>query len=227
MGSRSATGDQIRTASARLNDYLAGVILDQSLAERGLLQELARSEIATGQLTIEEAVGMARTLLRAGHENTAQMISLGTLVLLEHPDQLARLRADTSLYPSAVEEIVRYLSTVSQSRRRIATEDCLLGGQEIKAGEGIIILQDSANRDSTYFSDADAFDISRDSQMHLAFGYGVHYCLGQVLARMELVTVFEVLFGRLPGLRLAVDIRDLSWRDDSLIYGPISLPVTW
>ncbi|HKN96628.1 MAG TPA: cytochrome P450 [Pseudonocardiaceae bacterium] len=171
-------------------------------------------------------VGLATLLLIAGHETTSNVISLGTLALLRHPDQLAKLMADPSLVPSTVEELLRYLSIV-ESGFRVATADIEVGDTVIRAGEPLITIAGSANRDDTAFEHADDFDITRNARHHVAFGYGIHQCLGQNLARSELEVVFRTLFQRMPGLRLAVPLDDVPFKDDSTIYGVHGLPVTW
>jgi cytochrome P450 len=134
--------------------------------------------------------------------------------------------ADPDLAPAAVEEMLRYL-TIVEGGFRIATADIEIGGITIKAGEGVIALGASANRDSAAFHDADQFDIERGARHHVAFGYGIHQCLGQNLARMELDIVFRTLFQRIPGLKLAKNVADLPFKDDAFIYGVYELPVTW
>jgi cytochrome P450 len=171
-------------------------------------------------------VGLSTLLLIAGHETTSNVISLGTMALLQHSDQLAALTADSSLIPSAIEEMLRFL-TIVEAGFRVATEDIELAGTVIKAGDGLIALAGSANRDDSAFEHADDFDVTRGARHHVAFGYGIHQCLGQNLARMELEIVFSTLFRRLPGLRLAVPIADVPFKDDAFIYGVHSLPVTW
>jgi cytochrome P450 len=172
-------------------------------------------------------IGM--TLLQAGHETTANMISLGTAVLLEHPRQLRELREAPSpqLVAGAVEEALRYLTILHRGRRRVALEDLELGGVTIREGEGLIAAIDLANRDRQVFADPARFDIHREGRRHVAFGFGVHQCLGQVLARVELQIVFGTLFRRMPGLRLAVPVSELKFKRDTTVYGLEELPVTW
>jgi cytochrome P450 len=168
-------------------------------------------------------------LLLAGHETTANMIALGTLALLEHPDQLALLRDsdDPKLVAGAVEELLRYLNITHNGRRRVALADIEIGGQVIRAGEGIILANDVGNRDPDAFADPDRLDLRRDARHHVAFGFGVHQCLGQPLARMELQVVYSTLYRRIPTLRLATDVRRIPFKDDGFVYGVYELPVTW
>ncbi|MEO3892243.1 cytochrome P450 [Nonomuraea sp. B5E05] len=170
---------------------------------------------------------MALTLLIAGHETTANMISLGTTALLENPDQLAELRADPSLMPGAVEELLRYFTIVDPATSRVATRDLEVDGALIRADEGVIAAAASGNRDPRVFEDPDTLDIHRSARGHLAFGYGIHQCLGQNLARLELEIVYSTLLRRVPGLRLAVPFDELPFKHDANVYGLHRLPVTW
>jgi cytochrome P450 len=169
---------------------------------------------------------MLHLLLLGGFDTTANMISLGVLTFLEHPDQLADLKADPSLVPQAVEELLRYLTVAHHVAFRLATGELEAGGTCIHAGEGVIAPLAAANRDPEVFEDPDVFDIHRDARSHVAFGFGIHQCLGQPLARVELRVVFERFFQRFPTLRLAVPSEELRFRN-SMIYGVESLPVTW
>jgi hypothetical protein len=157
------------------------------------------------------------------------MIALGTLALLEHPDQLALLRDtdDEELVVSAVEELLRYLHITHNGRRRVALEDIEIAGELIRAGDGLIIPNDIGNRDPAAFSDPDRLDVRRDARHHVAFGFGVHQCLGQPLARMELQVVYGTLYRRIPTLRLATDLERVPFKHDGSVYGVYELPVTW
>ncbi|MFE9425679.1 cytochrome P450 [Kitasatospora sp. NPDC006697] len=175
-----------------------------------------------------DIVTMARLMLVGGHETTANMISLGVLGLLEHPDQLAAVKADPELLPGAVEELLRFFSISDSGTARVALADIELGGVTIKAGEGILPLNNAANHDEAVFPDPDTLDIRREeARSHLAFGYGIHQCIGQNLARIELEIVYGTLFRRIPGLRLAVPFDELGFKDEALVYGVRRLPVTW
>src|SRR3546814_434116 len=157
-----------------------------------ILGDLVRAS-REGQIERRDVLNTAWLLLVAGHDTTANMIGLGMLTLLEHPDQLAQLQAEPALIPDAIEELLRYLTVVHLIILRIATEDIEIGGVTIPAGEGIIPLNFAANRDDGHFPDAAKFDIRRRPRDHVAFGYGVHQCIGQALARIELQIVFETL----------------------------------
>ena len=179
-------------------------------------------------LTIEELTGVSVVLLVAGHETTANMISLSTLALLQDPEQLAQLRDDPSIAESAVEEMLRYLSVVHFGLLRRATEDFQLNGITIKAGDWIVNATSAANRDPEVFGPtADSIDLTRDAKTHLAFGFGVHQCLGQQLARIELAEMFKILFQRIETLRLAVPAEEIPLKEASFVYGVKSMPVTW
>jgi cytochrome P450 len=172
---------------------------------------------------------MGVLLLVAGHETTANMIALGTYALLTHPDQLATVRTadDPQLIGRTVEELLRYLTIVHTGRRRVAIEDIEIGGEVIRAGEGIVLPNESANRDAAVFPDPDRLDVHRDARGHMAFGFGVHQCLGQPLARLELQIVYGTLYRRVPTLALAADPARIPFKHDSFIYGVHELPVTW
>jgi cytochrome P450 len=228
--SRDQAVERVIAAHDELTEYLDGVIAAK-LAQPAddLLSRLAREHVATGALSRRDAALMAVLLLIAGHETTANMIALGTLALLEHPDQLAGLRDtdDPALIARAVEELLRYLSIVHSGRRRVALQDIEIDGQIIRAGEGIVLAGDAANRDEDAFSDAGRLDVHRDARAHVAFGFGVHQCLGQPLARVELQVVYGTLYRRIPGLRLAVALEQLAFKHDSIVYGVYELPVTF
>ncbi|GAA3790855.1 cytochrome P450 [Streptomyces phyllanthi] len=194
-----------------------------------LLSRLAQEQILTGQLRREEAVVSASALLVAGHETTANMIALSTLALLQHPDLLARIRDtdDPKVVANAVEELLRYLTIVHSNVFRVATEDLTLSGTRIKAGEAVSMNLPAGNWDPAYTTDPGTFDLDRDTRGHLAFGYGTHQCVGQQLARAELQIALPTLLRRLPELSLAVPAEELTFRNDMIVYGLYSLPVTW
>ena len=226
---RTTTPEQSAAAQQRLMDYLEGLVgqkLDNPSDD--LISTLAE-RVRAGEISRDDAAKMAVLLLVAGHETTANMIALGTLTLLQHPDQLAELREadDPKLVAGAVEELLRYLSIVHTGRRRVALADIELGGVTIRAGEGVILANDMGNRDPAAFPDPDRLDVHRDARHHVAFGYGVHQCLGQPLARVELQVVYGTLYRRIPTLRLAADLDQIPFKHDGLVYGVYELPVTW
>ena len=227
---RDNTPQQAQAATDELRDYLRTLVeRKNSDPSDDLLSRLIVEQLRTGQMDIEDIVSMALLLLIAGHETTANMIALGTVALLENPDQLAELRDtdDPKLVANAVEELLRYLTIVHNGRRRVALEDIEIGGEVIRAGEGIVIATEVANRDEAAFPDPDMLDIHRAARHHIAFGYGVHQCLGQPLARVELQVVYSTLYRRIPSLALAVPVDELPFKHDMAIYGVHALPVTW
>jgi cytochrome P450 len=224
----NAAPQDVLDAGNIIGDYLVELILRKMKATApgdDLLGRLIDEQIRPGNISIDDAVVMARLILQAGHDSTASTISMGTLVLLQHPDQVKRLRSDENLIPGAVEEVLRFTGTAQFSSRRVALEDVSVGGQIIKQGEGVLALVTSANRDASVFEDPDSFDIERDARQHLAFSDGIHQCLGQHLARMELDVVYSLLFRRFPELRLAVALPELEFRDDKRAYGVYALPL--
>ncbi|MFC4563794.1 cytochrome P450 [Nocardiopsis mangrovi] len=227
--SREAAPEERAAAHGRLSAYLDG-LMGEKLAAPGadLLSGLA-GRVTAGELEREEAASMGVLLLLAGHETTANMIALGTLALLDNPGQLAALRAsdDPKLVAGAVEELLRYLNITHNGRRRVALEDIEIGGLTIRAGEGVIMANDIGNRDPEVFPEPDRLDIHRDARRHVAFGFGVHQCLGQPLARMELQVVYSTLYRRIPTLRAAAALEELPFKHDGSVYGVHELPVTW
>jgi len=180
-----------------------------------------------GNLSREDFAEIGAMILRAGHDTTTNMIGLGTLILLNHPEQAAAVRDEPDLVPSAVEELLRYISPVQFSPRRVAMEDVAIGDVVIRRGDGVFALNPAANRDPDVFPDPDTFDVRRDASHHVAFGFGIHQCLGQILARMELQTVLPLLLQRLPNLRITANEGEIRFKDDMQIYGVHNLPVAW
>ncbi|WP_067826569.1 cytochrome P450 [Nocardia inohanensis] len=210
-------------AFGAMTTFLAGlVIAKRAEPSEDILSDLAQD----ADLSIEELTGIAFLLLLAGHETTANMLSLGTFALLEHPDQLAVLHADPDLIPDAVEELLRFLS-VADIFYRYATEDLEVGGELIPEGSTVVISLAAANRDPHRFADPDALDVQRGARGLVAFGHGVHQCLGQQLARIEMRAGFAGLLRRFPTLELAVPADQVRLRTDMNIYGVHELPVTW
>jgi len=166
-------------------------------------------------------------LIVAGHETTVNLIGNGTLALLQHPDQLSLLQQDPSLIPSAVEELLRYTSPVSLSSLRWASEDITMHDTVIRKGELVFIALIAANADAQHFTDPETLDITRQVNKHLAFGRGIHVCLGAPLARLEGQIAFGTLFQRLPHLRLACEPEQLVWSHNPILRGITSLPVTF
>ncbi|WP_328502324.1 cytochrome P450 [Streptomyces sp. NBC_00457] len=227
---RDSSAEERREAAIRLYMYLDGLVGEKLDAPGEDLLSGLTGRIRAGELSREEAVQMGVLMLFAGHETTANMIALGTLALLEHPAQLDRLREsdDPKFVAGAVEELLRYLTITHGGTRRVALEDLEIGGQLIRAGEGIVVVNETANRDAAVFGDdPDRLDLDRDARRHVTFGYGIHQCLGQSLARMELQVVYGTLYRRIPTLRLAADIDDIPFKHDGFIYGVYEMPVAW
>ena len=178
-----------------------------------------------GTLSGGELLGTVFLLVMAGFDTTVNLIASGTLALLTHPGELARLRADPSLLPAAVEELLRFTSPVNHANDRFTTEELPIGGVNIPAGEWVFPAISSADRDPAQFPGADRLDLGRDTSGHLAFGHGVHHCLGAPLARMEAEVALGALLARFPALSLAVPAAELRWRPVSLMNGLESLPV--
>ncbi|MFI6175184.1 cytochrome P450 [Nonomuraea sp. NPDC051191] len=223
----SATEDPAAgyTAMMEIRSFLDELV---TAAERAPKDDLLGRLVTGGQLTHQELVGVIFLLLVAGHETTANMIPLGVLTLLRHPAQLAALRADPAGWPMAVEELLRYHSVVDWvAFDRVSTRDQEIGGQRVGKGEGIFVLGASANRDERVFDRPDEFDVARGARHHVAFGYGVHQCLGQNLARAELEIALRTLFERVPGLRVTVADEDVPAKYDGVVFGLKALPVAW
>ncbi|WP_327326887.1 cytochrome P450 [Streptomyces sp. NBC_01210] len=217
-------------ASAKMTQYLAQLLADKrEQPGDDLMSALIHTADEDGdRLSREELLGMAWLLLVAGHETTVNLISNGVLALLAHPDQLAALRADFSLLDGAVEEMLRYEGPLETPTYRFTTEPLEIGGTTIPGGgELVLIALADADRDPARFPDPDRFDIRRDSRGHLAFGHGIHYCLGAPLARLEARIAIRSLLERCPDLALDAHPAALTWRTGMLIRGPESLPVTW
>jgi cytochrome P450 len=180
-----------------------------------------------GQLTYEEMVSLTIVVLAGGLETTQTAIAAGLLRLLLNPDQLDKLRADPDLLEPAIEEILRRQPVIDMNRVQVATRDVQLGEHLVPAGELVQISINAANRDEGVFPHAAAFDVSRQPNPHLAFGFGAHHCLGAAAARLELRTAFSALFRRFPRLALAVPAESLHWRGGHVTLSLQGLPVTW
>ncbi len=208
-------------AGGELFGLLASVVADK--------RRSPADDLLSGLLSLpdEEVMGIGVMLLFAGHETTANMLGLGTFALLRHPGQLARLRADPGLVEGAVEELLRHLSIVQYEVNRAALEDVEVAGTPIRKGESVLVSIPVANRDPERFPDPAALDLTRATAGHLAFGHGVHQCLGQQLARIELRVGFSALLARFPALRLATAPEEVPLRTDRGIHGVDALPVAW
>ncbi|MFJ7998631.1 cytochrome P450 [Streptomyces sp. NPDC096310] len=221
--------EKAREVSGALAAYL-DKLLGEKLENPGddVLSEMG-GRVKAGEMSRTEAVHMGVAMLIAGHETTATMISLGTLALLQHPDQLALLREtdEPKVVANAVDEVLRYLTIVQTGVRRVAKADIEIGGVVIKAGDGMIFDLHAANWDPEAFPEAQRLDLTRPARTHQAFGYGPHQCLGQNLARLELQVVYSTLYRRIPTLRLDAPIEELEFDHTGTTYGVHSLPVAW
>lgn len=222
-----------RQAGDDLRNYMLGLLREKArnpAAHDDILGRLIADQIAPGNLDYDEAAMLVVLLMLAGHETTANMIGLGTLSLLVNPGAAAALRGDDApdLVKRAVEEMLRIHSIVHFTGTRVALEDVPFGDVTIKAGEGILPQILAANHDPSKFEDPWKFDLARGSRSpHVAFGFGIHQCLGQPLARMELSSVFSILPKRMPQLRLAVPVEELEFKRNLLVHGLQRLPVAW
>ncbi|MGW7005319.1 cytochrome P450 [Streptomyces sp. NPDC054933] len=227
-GARASTAEQIGEALGQLFGLLGRVVDEkQSAPGDDLISRLVTGPLAEGRITKAELLSQIGITLNAGHETTRSMISLSVLALWHHPDQLDLLRADPSLLPGAVEELLRYLSVADTIPLRVALADITVGAQTIRAGEGVIASLGSANRDPAIFPSPDTLDIRRGDNRHLALGYGVHQCIGGHLGRLELEVALGTLIEQAPTLQPAVAMEDLALRQASTIFGIEALPVRW
>ena len=206
--------------------------IDRLVAEKeqtpddGLISVLVAEQLREGAIDREELVAAIRLLITAGHETTTNMIGLGVVTLLRHPDQAAELRSDPSLMRNAVEELLRYVSIFHISPTRVATATFTVGEHVIAEGDGVIPVVAGANRDPDVFLEPAGFDIHRRARGHVAFGFGVHQCIGQPLARLELQVAIGTLLRRVPDLRLAVPADDLAVEEYAFL-SLVALPVAW
>jgi cytochrome P450 len=224
--SSTATFEEYRAAGGAMYAYFTRLLADKRAAPADdLLSALITARDSGDSLDEPELLAMIFLLLVAGHETTVNLIATGTLALLTHPAEFARLRSDPSLLPGAVEELLRYANPLNHATDRYAPEPLEVGGVLIPAGEPVLVVTSSANRDPARFPDPDRLDLGRDASGHVAFGHGIHYCVGAPLARLEGEIAFGALLSRFPGLSLAVDPATLRWRPSSLIHGLETLPV--
>lgn len=220
--------DQVQAATLALMDYLRGLIRTRRTDPGDdILSRLTHGEVDGAKMDEDELVGHAMLLLIAGHETTANMIALGALTLLQHPDQLAALMADHKRADNTVEELLRYHTVVQYGLVRKATADISIGDVVIRQGDWVVCSLASANRDESVCPNSDTFDTSRPNPRQVSFGYGSHQCAGQNLARIELKTALLRLFERFPGLRAERPVEELPFRTDAWVYGVHELLVRW
>jgi cytochrome P450 PksS len=224
----SGTNEQAQLAVMEFVQFINELIDErQKRPTNDILSNLVHAEEAGDTLNRLELLSMVFLLLVAGHETTVNLIGNGTLALLQHPQQMQKLRANPQLIASAVEEMLRYNGPVETPTLRFASQDVAYKGHTMRAGDIILPSLLAANRDPKVFRDPNTFDITRDPNPHVAFGYGIHYCLGAPLARMEGSIAINALVQRFPGLRLTVPADALAWNDSILLHGMKALPVAW
>jgi len=230
------TAEQMRAAVSALRQFLQDLVTarrrraEVTPEERdiGLLDVLVRTRYGQDTLTDEEIVSLLCTVLVAGYETVAAHIANSVVVLLRHPDQLSQLRERPEHIGQAVEELLRFVAiSPNGGTLRVATEDVRLGDVSIRPGEAVLPATTAANRDERVFADADALDVFREANPHIAFGYGAHHCLGAGLARLELRVALIHLVSRLPELALAEPLADVRWEVGKIIRGPQELMVRW
>lgn len=220
----SGGGDPVArgAAIAAIRGYIAGLV-DERIETPG--DDVLSRQLAAGA-TRDETIGLGFLLLIAGHETTAHQIALSIMTLLDRPELLEQLRADVSLIPNAVEELLRYFTIAEVGGLRLALDDIEVSGVTIPAGSTVWALQNTANRDPEVFPNPHEIDFSRGARNHIAFGFGPHQCLGQNVARLELIVVLEEVIKRLPNLKLAQPVSELTFSQIGN-FGPHSLQVTW
>jgi len=223
------TADASALATSNIMEFVSylSALFDQRRAEprNDLISALLQAEEQGDSLSVPELFSMVVLLIVAGHETTVTLLGNATLALLQHPELAAHLRRHPEEMPEAVEEFLRYDSPVERAITRYVTEDVELGGKQLRRGELVIVVLASANRDERHFEQPDQLDLHRANKNHLAFGRGVHYCLGAPLARMEAEIALNTMLGRLPNLQLAVPVEELSYRQVPLFHSLKNLPV--
>ncbi|WP_206318905.1 cytochrome P450 [Actinacidiphila epipremni] len=228
----TSTAQEAADASATLIAYFERLVVDKQARlaagarPEGLLDELITERLDTGELERDVLSTIAMFMLVAGHETTANMMALSVLTLLEHPEQADRLRADPAVAPGAVEELLRFLS-VADEIQRVVKADIEIAGVVLREGDAVYLPNAAANRSAEVFDDPDTFDVLRGTRHHLAFGYGVHQCIGQNLARAELEIALRELVTRIPTLRAAAPVDALGVKPGGSVQGILRLPVVW
>ncbi|ODU07076.1 MAG: hypothetical protein ABS81_02870 [Pseudonocardia sp. SCN 72-86] len=226
-----STYEEAAQAGADLREYVVDLVAKREREPNdGLISRIIAQHVASGAMSRRELIDTVRLLIIAGFETTANQLGMSILVLLQHPDILAEIRDtdDEALINNAVEELLRFLSIVHQGRRRVAVRDVEVAGCPIRAGQPIIVAANTGDRDPAVFPNPDVLDIRRpNAKAHVAFGYGIHQCLGQHLSRMELRYAIPALLRRFPGLQLAVPFDEISFKEGATVYGAATLPVRW
>lgn len=230
--SSEVSADVAAKAGKELYTYLDDLMTQKDKhPENDLLSRLVVEQIRSGLLSRKDAVELARLILIGGHETTANMISLSTLALLRNPDQLELLKSNIdnpAFLANAVDELFRFVSVTHNGRRRVAVEDVLIGKQLVKVGEGVILLNNVADRDELIFPSADKLDLSRkNANTHLAFAAGIHRCLGATLSKCEMELVHGAIWKRLPNLALATPFEQLQFNEGATVFSIKAMPLTW
>jgi cytochrome P450 len=227
-GSRHSTADQVSESLGSLFGLLAELVAERREEPRDdLISRLVTDHLATGNVTMDQLLSTLGITINAGRETTTSMIALSTLLLLDQPELMEELRRDTSLMSAAVDELLRVLSVADSIPLRVAAEDIELSGRTVPADDGVIALLAGANHDPEQFDAPERVDFHRTDNHHVAFGYGVHQCIGQHLAHLELEVALETLIRRVPTLRLAGDRDHVAFKHDSATFGLEELMVTW
>lgn len=232
LSSATSTKEDTQRVVAELREYADRLVAAREAEPRDdVISSFIEDGVRGGIMTREELIDEVVLLVSAAHDTSTGMIALGTLALLNNPDQMELIQQnsqDPAFIANATEELLRFISPAQTGRRRIATEDVEVGDQLIRAGEGVVALDHQSSRDPDVFTYPDTLDLTRaEARHHNALGYGTHQCAGQSLARVELQVVFGTLYRRIPTLTLAVNEEELPFREDTIIYILDSMPVTW
>jgi nitric oxide reductase len=229
----SSTATQASTANKELLDYLSALVQKKGAAtqpERDLITTLINEQLKPGKIQLDDLVQMVFLMLVAGNATMVSMIALGVVTFLQHPLQMAQVRADPKLMSNAVKELCRFHTASALATRRIAIKDVMVGDTLIRTGEGVIAATQSGNRDESVFANPDAFDIHRvfnATSKSLAYGHGQHQCVAEYLALSELEIALNTLFAALPGLQLGVKMEEVKYSPPEADVGISELPVTW
>jgi cytochrome P450 len=227
-GGPVSSREERRQLIMAFSNYIVALVAEKRQhPQQDLISQLIALEEDGDHLSESELLSMVGLLIFAGHETTSNLIGIGTLTLLDHPQQLEKLRADLSLVPSAVEELLRFNGPVTMPAPRFATEDVEFAGYTIHKGDMVNVVLASANHDESQFTDAEELDIARTLNRHIAFGQGIHICLGAPLARLEGEIAFTTLLTRCPNLRLNCPREAVQWRGGFNLRGLLSLPIAF
>ncbi len=212
----------------RFMGYLKKLIKERRAHPKDdLVTALVQAKDGSDKLSGDEVLAMIFLLLIAGHETTVNLIGSGSLALLEHPDQMEKLRSEPAIIKPAIEELLRFVCPVEMATERYAREDITIAGTTIPRGELVLAVIGSANRDANYFDNPDSLDVTRENNKHLAFGLGAHYCLGAPLSRLEGQIAISTLIRRMPNLRLSIAPDQIRWRGGIILRGLEALPVSF